>query len=172
MLHEFEQSRGFEPGELAEFGIRIEGSLVLIPTLGRGNTAWYERIHRPSGSPKYESPSGAVAHLFNPLGLGPHSDEVWIAEGEFDTLSLVVAGAPAMGVLGAGSFRREWALLFEGAEIVIAFDPDEAGNTQAEKLTQLWTPGQVSRFDPSPYGDLNDWFKADREGFEEAVKAW
>jgi hypothetical protein len=55
---------------------------------------------------------------------------------------------------------------------VIAFDPDQAGRSHAEKLAQLWPEGQVSFFDPSPYGDLNEWFAADRAGFSEAVNAW
>jgi DNA primase len=174
MSHEIETyatKRGFTPEEFVRYGVREDGDRIIIPTLGRKG-AWYERIHRPNGNPKYEGPKGASSHLYNPLGLGPGAEEVWIAEGEFDCLSLVVVGIPAVGVLGAGNFNRHWALLFEGAEIVIAFDPDEAGNTQAEKLAQLWPEGQVSRFSPLPYDDLNDWFKADREGFKEAVLAW
>jgi hypothetical protein len=174
MQHEFDtwaRSRGFEPEELAKYGIKAEGDIVVIPTLGRAG-AWYERKHRPDGSPKYESPAGSNAHLYNPLGLGPHSPEVWIAEGEFDTLSLIAVGAPAIGVLGAGNFNRHWQLLFAGAELVIAFDPDQAGRSHAEKLAQLWPSGQVSFFDPSPYGDLNEWFAADRAGFTGAVLAW
>lgn len=171
MLHEFEQSRGFRPGELEQYGVHVEGELVIIPCLGRGGV-WYERRHRPFGSPKYETPPGMAAHLFNPLGIGPGSAEVWIAEGEFDTLSLAASGVDAVGVLGAGNFRREWQLLFASAEIVLAFDPDDAGRTHMDKLEQLWPQGQVSRFDPSPYEDLNDWFKRDRAGFEQAVKEW
>lgn len=170
-LEQFAKSRGFTAEELKPFGIRVEGDTVTIPTLGRGGQ-WYERIHRPGGSPKYLSPQGAASHLYNPLGLGPHNDEVWIAEGEFDTLSLVVAGAPAVGILGTSSFSEHWALLFEHAEIVLALDSDDAGNKRAIALAQLWEPGQVSRFDPSPYNDLNDYFKIDRAGFEEAVKKW
>ena len=170
-LEQFEQSRGFQPGELTPYGIRVEGEHVIIPCPGRKGV-WYERIHRPNGRPKYESPAGAVSHLYNPLGLGPGSDEVWIAEGEFDTLSLIVAGAPALGILGAGNFNRHWVLLFSEADIVLALDPDKAGRTHMDKLEQLWRPGQVSRFDPSPYGDLNEWFVADRKGFTSAVLRW
>src|SRR3990167_5562217 len=171
-LEEFSRSRGFTAEELSKYGVRVEGDTVVIPVAGRMG-AWYERIHRPDGHPKYEGPKGMASHLFNPLGLGPGADEVWIAEGEFDTLSLVVSGIPAVGVLGAGNFNRHWALLFEHARrIVIAFDPDQAGNTQAEKLAQLWEPGQGSRFDPSPYEDLNDWFRQDRAAFQAAVLAW
>ena len=170
-LETFAPTRGFTAEELSKYGVRVEEDTVEIPILGRGGT-WYSRVHRPDGDPKYEGPKGMASHLFNPLGLGPGADEVWIAEGEFDTLSLVVAGIPAVGVLGAGNFNRHWQLLFEHAEIVIAFDNDDAGHKGAEKLAQLWEPGQVSRFDPSPYEDLNDFFRQNRAGFEAAVLAW
>jgi len=170
-LETFAPTRGFTAEELSKYGVRVEEDTVEIPILGRGGT-WYSRVHRPDGYPKYEGPKGMASHLFNPLGLGPGTDEVWIAEGEFDTLSLVVAGIPAVGVLGAGNFNRHWQLLFEHAEIVIAFDNDDAGHKGAGKLAQLWEPGQVSRFDPSPYEDLNDFFRQNRAGFEAAVLAW
>ena len=104
-LETFAPTRGFTAEELSKYGVRVEGDTVEIPILGRGGT-WYSRVHRPDGCPKYEGPKGMASHLFNPLGLGPGTDEVWIAEGEFDTLSLVVVGIPALGVLGAGNFNR------------------------------------------------------------------
>ena len=168
-LTDFASKRGFNERELDQWGIRVDGETIIIPTVGR-NGPWYERTHRPEGVPKYESPKGVESHLYNPLGLGPHSREVWIAEGEFDTLSLVTVGAPALGILGVSSFREVWTLLFKKARIVLALDPDEAGRARADKMAQLWTgPGQVSVFDPTPYGDLNDWFKADRAGFRREV---
>lgn len=169
MQHDY---RGFTAEELERYGIRVEGDHVYIPLLGRGG-AWYERVRCSGGChPKYSTPSGAQPHLFNPLGLGPQSEEVWIAEGEFDALCLVVAGTPALGIQGTQSFRKEWRLLFEEAEIVLAFDSDEAGQQAADKLAGLWEPGQVHRFNPSPYNDLNEWFADDRGGFTTAIHAW
>lgn len=173
-IEDFERSRGFEPEELSRWGIHLRGDEVIIPTLGRGG-AWYERTYQPGRSPKYMGPKGASPHLYNPLGLGPQADEVWIAEGEFDCLSLLTVGAPAVGVLGAGNFNTKWALLYEQARIVIALDPDEAGNSAADKMANLWQPGQTERFDSrrlGGYDDLNDWFKADRKGFMRAVLEW
>ncbi len=167
----FAETRGFHEGELDEWGIRVDGETIIIPTVGR-NGPWYERTHRPKGFLKYESPKGVESHLYNPLGLGPHSPEIWIAEGEFDTLSLVTVGAPALGILGVSSFREVWKHLFTN-KIVLALDPDEAGLARADKMAQLWTPGQVSIFTVlPPYEDLNDWFKADRAGFRRAVLEW
>ena len=177
---QFAHSRGFEPEELDRWGIYIEDDLVIIPVLGR-NGVWYEREHRPGGSPKYRPRAGLKDvgnHLYNPLGLGPGSPVVWIAEGEFDTLSLVTVGAPALGVLGATTFQEHWSLLYSHAKVVIALDPDTESDQQGTAvlhLAQLWPEAQVSRFDPMAQGgypDLNDWFKADRRGFQEVVESW
>jgi hypothetical protein len=171
-LETFAESRGFTKGELEEYEIRLDGDEVIIPTLGRRG-AWYERRYRPGKSPKYLSPADVPNHLYNPLGLGPGAEVVWLAEGEFDCLSLVVSGAPAVGVLGAGSFRREWALLFRHARVIVAFDPDMEGDSQAAKVMGLWPEGRARRFRvPEPYEDLNDWFVRDYDAFEKEVKAW
>lgn len=167
-LSEFAASRGFQPSELEEYGVRVEEDEVVIP-IRAGHHVWYERTHRPGGKPKYLSPKGAETHLYNPLGLGPHSEEVWIAEGEFDTLALIAAGAPALGILGVGNFYTPWAHLFSGARIIVAFDPDKAGEEAADKIAGLFPQG-VERFEvPPPYGDINDWLKADRRGLTKAV---
>jgi DNA primase len=171
-LEEFARSRGFTETELKEYELRVEDGHVIIPILGRAGP-WFERLRCDMGChTKYWQPPGTPSHLFNPLGLGPHSGEVWLAEGELDTLSLLVSGVPALGVLGAGNFNRHWYHLFSGAEVVIAFDSDEAGDSQAERLAQLWPAEQVSRFDPSPYADVNEWFVTNREEFTEAVQGW
>lgn len=170
-LETFAASRGFTEDELSRFGVRVEEGHVVIPTLGREG-AWYERLRCDMGChPKYSSPKGEPSHLYNPLGLGPHSPLVWIAEGELDTLSLVISGVPAVGVLGTQAFFLPWRHLFSGdsKEIVIAFDSDQPGDEAAERLAQLWDPAQVSRFSPAPYNDINDWFREDREGLRKAV---
>jgi hypothetical protein len=71
-------------------------------------------------------------------------------------------------------FLEAWAPLFEQAEIVIALDPDDAGDRGAEKITNLYPQHQgISRFRvPPPYTDLNEWFKKDRVGFADVVLSW
>lgn len=167
-------SRGFSAGTLEKYGVHIEDDVVLIPLLGRNGHVWYEREHRPGGKPKYLSPRGVQPHLYNPLGLGPHSPEVWLAEGEFDTISLIEAGAPACGVLGASSFNRHWAQLFTHARVIVAFDPDEAGKEAAAKVAALFDPSKVELFDAWPlmYEDFNDWWKGDPQGMRRVVLEW
>jgi len=99
---------------------------------------------------------------------------VWFAEGELDCLSLVVSGIPAVGILGTQNFKREWIHLFAQAHVVLALDPDAAGNAACDTYAG-WIEargGSWSRFDPAPYGDLNEWFTDDYDGFKEAVETW
>lgn len=169
-LSELADERGFTTEELDHYGIRVAGETAVIPYLGRLGS-WYDRLYRPGGNPKYASPKGSVAHLYNPEMVGPDVGEVWIAEGEFDTLSLLVAGVSAVGIAGANNFKPEWCLLFEGARVILALDPDEAGRRAMDEIAGwFYRRGTtVEVFDPSPYGDLNDWFRDDRKGFTSAV---
>ncbi len=174
-LSEYESERGFDEGTFDTYGITQEGETIYIPTLSR-NGAWYEREHKPWGDPayKYLSPTNAESHLYNPLGLGPNSGEVWLAEGEFDTLSLLSVGAPAVGILGTQAFRRDWRHMFV-RKIVLAFDNDDAGQAATIKMAQIWE-GQkdvtLSVFTPEPYSDINEWFIEDRAGLRRAVLEW
>lgn len=174
-LADFARARGFKPGELDPFQLEApDPHHVLIPILGRSG-AWYKKQRCDAGChPKYYTPPGVSLHLYNPLGLGPHSREVWIAEGEPDTWALIVAGAPALGIPGAETFKKEWALLFDGADIVLSLDRDEAGLRAMDKWSEeLKMKGQpCSIFNPSPYNDLNDWLREDRDGFVAAVQGW
>ena len=63
-------------------------------------------------------------------------DEVWIAEGCIDTLSLLQMGYAAIGVPGAHSFRDEWLSRFDGVgQIIICFDDDGPGQQAAGELS-------------------------------------
>lgn len=170
-LDSFAPTRGLTLEEVERFEIRVQDDEVILPVWGK-NGVWYERTHRPGGKPKYLSPKGASPHLYNPLGLGPDSPEVWIGEGEFDAISLIVCGAPALGIQGTQSFHPYWALLFgPPTHIVLALDPDDAGQQSASALMELFV-GQgntVSTFDPG-LDDINDWLKDDRDGLTKAIR--
>ena len=170
-LQAYEKERGFDEGTFDKYHIYLDGDVIMIPTLSR-HGAWFDRTHRPDGQPKYTTPKGGGTHLYNPQGWGPNTKDIWIAEGEFDTISLLEAGVPAVGILGTNAFWPEWRYMFEKAEVVLALDSDEAGTTRANKLAALWPEGQTSRFDPSPHADLNDWYRDDREEFRRTVLAW
>lgn len=104
---------------------------------------WYERkmldprLRGTHQGPKILSPSGGEHHMYNPLRLGPNAGLVIYAEGEYDTLSLIDAGFPAVGNQGADTFKLGWCRLFSGAVNVIAVDADEAGHDTARKMQRF-----------------------------------
>jgi DNA primase len=65
--------------------------------------------------------------------------EVFVCEGAIDTLSLLEVGLAAVGVPGAMGFKPEWVPLFDGFEVVLAFDADEAGRRGTERIVQHFT---------------------------------
>jgi hypothetical protein len=175
-LETFAPERGFTVDEFKRFLIEDDGKgHIVIPTLGRkGVWPGMYRLRCEMGChPKYWQPKGTTIHLYNPLGLGPSDSLVVIAEGELDTLSFVVAGVPAVGILGASSFRQEWRLLFQYAEVVIALDPD--ADERAEKIGSYFEDIETkwSRYRvPEPYNDINEFFAADYQRFEKEIKKW
>ena len=171
----FAKSRGFDPDFLASFGVHLAGQdedktgWVAIP-YPHLSGVWHVR-YRNVGTegPKYFAPAGSSTHLYNPLHLGPNADEVWFAEGEFDTLALIAAGQPAIGIPGARVakkvFASEWRLLFDSAQVVVGFDPDEAGEAASVRLAQAFAPRSTvfNRY-PDGVGDWNDWWRTDPDG--------
>jgi hypothetical protein len=94
--------------------------------------------------------------------LAPVNDVVVVTEGFTDALSACAAGFVSAPVFGATSAREEVAarLAALDCELVTAFDPDQAGNTNAPVLDELLRArGRRSGRIPSEAmpGDLNEW---------------
>ena len=104
--------------------------------------------------PKERTP---LLHLYNEDAL--RKPQVIVAEGEIDTLTLLQNGFNACGVLGANSFKEEWAeRLAEAEKVYISFDGDEAGREGNKKIAALIGP--QARMVSMPEGeDINDYFK-------------
>lgn len=79
--------------------------------------------------PKYLSADGAGTNLFNVLDLKKDSPFICVAEGEIDTMSLSLAGLPAVGVPGADAWQKHFSRCLEDFEVIYAFgDGDKAGS--------------------------------------------
>ena len=71
------------------------------------------------GKPKYGSPMGQKAHLYNVPDITKHSSYIVVCEGELDTI--VVSGVldmPAVGVPGVQAFKPHFAKLLGGYQTV------------------------------------------------------
>jgi hypothetical protein len=143
----------------------------------------------PESEYRYLDDQGATFHLYNPLRLGPGEDEVWFAEGEFDTLALIDQGLKAIGIpgvsnvktlaelekdsdqdepQGGGRWKHSWRLLFQDTLCITIFDNDEAGIGPGLMLARAL---EGVAFDgwQNGYGDVNDWHKADPIGLGDAL---
>ena len=166
LLEELAEARALSVELLTDVGIRVEEDTshpIVIPYPHLSGT-WYERRRRWIGDnskPKYLSPKHADPHLYNPLGLGPNAEVVWITEGEIDALSLIEIGRPAVGTQGTSSYDGRWSQLFEHAEVVLAFDADEAGDTFRRKVSQFYDQRQLHQFVCPEDMDLNSMLQED-----------
>ena len=176
----FAESRGFKPEFLSKFGVRQsvesddcpDGDWIAIPYRNL-NGIWHYKYRNldPNGM-KYWVPHGSEGHLYNPRLLGPNSDTVWLTEGEFDCLSLIAIGHDAVGVPGAQGFKEVWKHLYTDSNVIVAYDPDEAGKAGAEKVARLFRNSHVFDGYPDDGPDLNEWYQRDANGMWDAIDAW
>lgn len=87
---------------------------------------------------------------------------VFICEGATDTLTLRQSGRFAVGIVGTQGFRREWLKAFEGLDVFLAFDGDQAGRDAAVKVSKLFVENglRAPKVVSIPDGqDVTDFFK-------------
>lgn len=85
--------------------------------------------HECEGHAKYLSAEGAGTNLYNVLDLKKDEPFICIAEGEIDTMSLSLAGLPAVGVPGVDTWQKHFSRCLEDFEVIYAFgDGDKAGS--------------------------------------------
>jgi hypothetical protein len=176
----FAKSRGFEAKTLQRYGLRMavesdalpyDGDWIAIPYRNLSGV-WHNKYRNLTDhGPKYHADHGSEGHLYNPKLLGPNSDVVWLTEGEFDCLSMVALGHDAIGVPGVTGFKEVWKHLFTDSTVIVAFDPDEAGEKAAVKVASLFRNYHV--FDAYPDGmDLNEWFVQDANDMFDVIDEW
>lgn len=183
------EQRGISIGVLDAAGIRTDDG-------GRHDGWWripyphrtgihkhrYRNPH-PESQPKYLDDPGSNFHLYNPGLLGPGEDEVWFAEGEFDTLALIDQGLKAIGIHGVANvpdpeepeaergFAKEWKLLFQDTICVTMFDNDDAGRQAGRRLARGLDGEAFDEWD-NTYKDANEWHKSDPDGLGVALNSF
>ena len=130
----------------------------------------------------------SVAKNMGESRLWPHPSTlsegpVWICEGEPDVICARSHGINAITqTAGAGTWKKEFNLAFEGRDIVIAYDADGAGIRGAERLAKSlskvaasvrvlrWPDFMGTGEDDWPENggqDLTDWFAKHRRSVDE-----
>ena len=140
---------------------------ISIPYITAGNTCVGFKFRRlDDGKPKYGSPTGQKAHLYNVADVLPLSPYIVVCEGELDTvITSGMLGIPAVGVPGVQAWKLHFAKLFMGYEtIYVVGDNDvkeDGSNPGAEFSKRVANEILNSQIVTLPPGmDINDYYLA------------
>ena len=102
-----------------------------------------------------------AAALLNAKKTG---SKVFLCEGATDTLALAQSGRLVVGIVGTGGFKSAWLPYFEGLDVYLAFDADEAGRKAAKNVTKLFLDAghrapKIVRL-PEGVKDVNQFFRS------------
>jgi DNA primase len=118
------------------------------------------------GKPKYGSPTGQKAHLYNVSDITISSPYIVVCEGELDAvITSGVLGIPAVGVPGVAAWKPHFPKLFTGYDsIYIVGDNDikeDGSNPGAEFAKRVANEVMNSVIVTLPPGmDINDYYLA------------
>lgn len=111
----------------------------------------------PEPSPKMKGEPGIHTTIYNAIQLVQDTEIVCVCEGEFDTISAVQAGLPAIGIPGAQSWQAVYARALRYRKVIILADNDDHGEGMkfAEKVQSDVRGARIKRM---PEGmDVNNY---------------
>lgn len=118
------------------------------------------------GLPKYGSPTGQKAHLYNVSDTTVLSKHIVVCEGELDTVIVSgVLGIPAVGVPGVQAWKPHFAKLLSGYDTVyivgdndVKEDGSNPGADFSKRVSQEVLNGTIIHLPPNM--DINDYYLA------------
>jgi DNA primase len=140
---------------------------ISIPYITAGGSCVGFKFRRiDDGKPKYGSPTGQKAHLYNVIDILEMSPYIVICEGELDAvITSGVLGIPAVGVPGVQAWKPHFPKLFNGYDTVyVVGDNDikeDGSNPGAEFSKRVANEILNSVIVNLPPGmDINDYYLA------------
>ena len=89
---------------------------------------------------------------------------VFVCEGATDTLALAQSGRLVVGIVGTGGFKPAWLEAFEGLDVYLALDSDDAGRKAAKDITKVFVAAghRAPKVVKLPEGvkDVNQFFRS------------
>ena len=139
-------------------------SIPYITALGHCVGFKFRRLD--DGKPKYGSPTGQKAHLYNVSDVSILSPHIVVCEGELDAVIVSgVLGIPAVGVPGVQAWKSHFAKLFSGYDTVLIVgdndvkeDGSNPGADFSKRVQQEVLNGQIVSLPPGM--DVNDYYLA------------
>ena len=143
-----------------------EGWISIPYITASGSCVGFKFRRLDDGKPKYGSPTGQKAHLYNVTDILLASPYVVVCEGELDTvITSGVLGIPAVGVPGVQAWKPHFSKLFNGYDtIYVVGDNDikeDGSNPGAEFSKRVASEIMNSSIVTLPPGlDINDYYLA------------
>jgi DNA primase len=81
----------------------------------------------PEPSPKMKGEAGVSTTMYNAVQLLNDSEVICVCEGEFDTMSAVQSGLPAIGIPGANAWQPVYSRALRYRKVIILADNDDHG---------------------------------------------
>jgi replicative DNA helicase len=174
------QLRRWTRDALAQLSVGWDGERYTLPVRDDGFALigllrYAPAALRDDSQPKTIASPGSTRELF-PAPESIDSSEIWLQEGEPDTIVATALGLPAVGVPGTGGWKREWAPRFAHRDTVLVPDCDTTGRLSVEKIADDLLPHAASvriiDLDPARDDgyDLSD-FVADADSIDELRQA-
>ena len=148
-------------------GHELHEGWISIPYLTAMNHCVGFKFRRlDDAKPKYGSPTGQKAHLYNVVDTTILSKHIVVCEGELDTVIVSgVLGIPAVGVPGVQAWKPHFAKLLSGYDTVyivgdndVKEDGSNPGADFSKRVSQEVLNGQIVHL---PAGmDINDYYLA------------
>jgi DNA primase len=141
-----------------------EGWLSIPYMTANGICVGYKFRRLDDGKPKYGSPTGQKAHLYNVSDITIDSSYIAVCEGELDALILSgLVGIPAVGVPGVQAWKPHFVKLFTGYDTVFVIgdndikeDGTNPGAEFAKRVAQEVSNSTIVTLPPSM--DINDFY--------------
>ncbi len=131
--------RGLRRETIVRFRLGWDGWRFTIPCYSGGVLMGIKRRRDPANpqdaGPKYLHTKGSRAAIFNDVALA--ADEVVVAEGEVDTMTLAQEGyAVVCSTAGVAHWPTAWLPKLAGKQVTIWFDSDGPGQDGALRLAR------------------------------------
>jgi len=139
-------------------------SIPYITAMGHCVGFKFRRLN--DGKPKYGSPTGQKAHLYNVADTLLMSKSIIVCEGELDTvIASGVLGLPAVGIPGVQAWKPHFSKLLSGYDSVfivgdndVKEDGSNPGQDFSKRVQQEVLNGVIVSLPPNM--DINDYYLA------------
>lgn len=136
------ETRGLDRRTIIEWELGWDGSRYTIPVRDIGGELLNVRRYKLNAGvtdKMLNLPGHGTAQIYRPDILASN-EEIVITEGEMDCIILNQYGIPAVThTAGAATFRPNWAGMFIGKTVWVAYDNDDAGRKGSKKVEQILT---------------------------------